>query len=596
MRHQRMAAVLGAFALGATGLTATASATAAPTADAGTSASTTSTTGPETSYVVLADRGGSASDLADRLKAKGAKIVSVNDKIGMVTVTSTDTGFAAKTRTMDGVYGAAEEGIVGRSPQRLSQGKLDKNKRIERPPTPAASQAKAASVGKGLGKGKGKGKGPKGDDPLDDKLWGLDMINTAAAHQVESGDKRVKVGVIDTGVDASHPDIAPNFDRKLSRNFTYDIPAIDGPCEVESCVDPADVDNGGHGTHVAGTIAASKNGIGVSGVAPDVSIVNVRAGQDSGYFFVGPTVNALTYSADAGLDVVNMSFYVDPWAYYCQGGAPEDSPEEAAEQDMTIESMSRALRYAHSKDVTLVGALGNASTDLSNPGTDSSSPNFPEGNEHERTIDNARCRDLPVEGPEVIGVSSVGPTERKSYFSNYTKDLQSDEIEVSAPGGDSREYHGTPDYRSPANLILSSVPENVVKSEGSVDEDGNVVPEAEGSVFKDCGKVKGKQVCGYYEYYQGTSMASPHAAGVSALIVSRYGTKQGRSGFGLDADTTRSVLLRTARDKACPEPRTQTYPGLPSDYDAECVGSERFNGFYGEGIIDAQAAVAKKKP
>ena len=104
---------------------------------------------------------------------------------------------------MDGVYGAAEEGVVGRSPQRLSQGKLDKNKRIERPPTPAASQAKAASVGKGLGKGKGKGKGPKGDDPLDDKLWGLDMINTAAAHQVESGDKRVKVGVIDTGVDAS---------------------------------------------------------------------------------------------------------------------------------------------------------------------------------------------------------------------------------------------------------------------------------------------------------------------------------------------------------------------------------------------------------
>ena len=56
------------------------------------------------------------------------------------------------------------------------------------------------------------------------------------------------------------------------------------------------------------------------------------------------------------------------------------------------------------------------------------------------------------------------------------------------------------------------------------------------------------------------------------------------------------MLLGTARNKACPEPRTQTYPGLPSDYDAECVGSERFNGFYGEGIIDAQAAVAKKKP
>ena len=45
--------------------------------------------------------------------------------------------------------------------------------------------------------------------------------------------------------------------------------------------------------------------------------MNVRAGQDSGYFFLGPTVDALTYAADAGIDVVNMSFYVDPWLYNC---------------------------------------------------------------------------------------------------------------------------------------------------------------------------------------------------------------------------------------------------------------------------------------
>ena len=66
------------------------------------------------------------------------------------------------------------------------------------------------------------------------------------------------VGIIDTGIDASHPDIAPNFNAALSRNFTSDIPLIDGPCNQEpdhSCNDPADVDEAGHGTHVAGSSA-----------------------------------------------------------------------------------------------------------------------------------------------------------------------------------------------------------------------------------------------------------------------------------------------------------------------------------------------------
>ncbi len=141
----------------------------------------------------------------------------------------------------------------------------------------------------------------------------------------------MRVGIIDTGVDGNHPDIAPNFDRKLSRNFTTDIPVdangdeLDGPCEHPSCKDPADEDDDGHGTHVASEIASPVNNLGIAGVAPKATIVNLRAGQDSGFFFLQPSVDALTYAGDHGIDVVNMSYYVDPWLFNCVDN-PADSP------------------------------------------------------------------------------------------------------------------------------------------------------------------------------------------------------------------------------------------------------------------------------
>ena len=119
-----------------------------------------------------------------------------------------------------------------------------------------------------------------------------DDLDADQAHKKATG-KGVDVGIIDTGIDASHPDIAPNFDGS-ARGTSPDIPAIDGPCEYATCIDPAELDDDGHGTHVAGTVAADDNSSASAGVAPDATLVNLRAGQDSGYFFLYETVDALT--------------------------------------------------------------------------------------------------------------------------------------------------------------------------------------------------------------------------------------------------------------------------------------------------------------
>jgi lantibiotic leader peptide-processing serine protease len=89
-------------------------------------------------------------------------------------------------------------------------------------------------------------------------------------------------------------------------------------------------------------------------------------------------------------------------------------------------------------------------------------------------------------------------------------------------------------------------------------------------------------------------MASPHAAGVAALIVSQYGTTDlVHGGLTMDPAAVREILRETATDTACPTPPLVDYTlvGRPASWNALCEGTAEYNGFYGDGIVNALAAV-----
>jgi subtilisin family serine protease len=398
---------------------------------------------------------------------------------------------------------------------------------------------------------------PASDEPLAACQWDMSLINANAATRERATGDGVVVGVIDSGVDITHPDIAPNLDLERSCSFLFDHDplALDVEKGNGDCSDKAAVqDHFGHGSHVASIIGAPLNGVGIAGVAPDATIVAIKACNWQTYCFADSVAAAIRYAGDIRVDIANMSLFADPYLYYCGN---------EAEQRAQYQAIAAAVRYAQHRGVLLVAAAGNQADDMAHPTTDVISPDWPPDAAEERLVHN-NCKRAPTEVPGVLVVSATGPVGIPDYVTNIASysDTGIGVVDVAAPGGDYFAATGT-------------VQDAVLAAATSTDSAGLFSAFA-GLPFPGLTVTDGGAP---YVELNGTSMAAPHAAGVAALIVERHP--------GWSPAAVASAVKRTASPLACPADWEPLFEG---DLRTSCDGDAAMNSFFGHGIVDAWAA------
>lgn len=373
-----------------------------------------------------------------------------------------------------------------------------------------------------------------GGDNLSGLQWDMAQIHAFEAHNITGGSSSVVVGDIDTGLDFTHPDLAPNVD------FADSVSCVSG---VPNQTPSAWVDDNGHGTHTAGTIAAAKNGIGIVGVAPNVKIAGIKAGNAAGFFFPEAVVCAFMWAGTHHIQVTNNSYFADPWLFNCR-----NDPVQRA----IWKAERRAIQFAMHNGTVVVAAEGNQADDLAHPTQDATSPD--DTNPVLRTIHND-CAVVPVEVPGVIGVTADGNRLLKSFYSSYGVGT----VQVIAPGGDSILQKTA---AAPNGRVLSTWPASLINRCARKVFDGAAT----------------------YCYLQGTSMASPHVAGVAALLVSMGVTSPG---------AVTAKLTGTADPMACPADLSiyAFFPAVDNGAPQVCQGGTGYNSFNGHGQVNALSAV-----
>ena len=382
-------------------------------------------------------------------------------------------------------------------------------------------------------------------------------VNVEKAWDLCTGDPSIIVAVLDEGVDYSHPDLKDNMwvnEGEIWRStedndgngyagdvYGYNFAANSGIVSTNGRYDT------GHGTHVAGVIAAANNnGVGISSIAggtseaPGVRIMSCQIFSGALAGTVLDEVRAIKYAADNGAVILQCS-----WGYISGAANPYDwQPQFSSDEQwkssnvLEFNALDYFVHNAGSPDGVIDGGI----------------VVFAAGNEY------APAASYPAAYPEFVSVAATAGDYTPAVYTNYGPGTT-----ICAPGGDQDYYfeYGEGVNAGAVGCVLSTLPYNVTGSAGDL---------------------------AGYGYMEGTSMACPHVSGVVALGLS-YAAKLRKH---VKADEVKELLHNSARpveqywDLDTPKQYYKFVTDL-SQVHLSSMNLKEYRGKMGNGQVDAYA-------
>jgi subtilisin family serine protease len=467
-------------------------------------------------YIVRARSHADVAGLRQTARTAGAKVVNELSATDTLVVTGSKAAAAALSR---------DSGAVTVVPDRIEQ--------IVPPEWSGANK-----IHKPQGDGGGHHKPAVNPDPafdLSGLMWDYDRIDAQKAWKTTTGRPSVLVGVADTGLDYTHSELA----TKIVGNVNLADPTLcydyfGGMTDADFAAlygGPADTDWNGHGSWIGGDIAGALDGVGINGIAPSIGLVALKISEWCGSAYDSSILDAFQYAADNGIDVVSISF----------GGYLDRSDPD---QEAIYQAYVDTVAYARSKGTVIVAASGNEHLRLGAEGrVISHGPLTIPGDPFQ---DYYGLYENPGGVPGVVAVSATGnvvkgasdtcatgtfetsdatckpksdahqPTgvgrqNQLTYYSNYGP-----RIDVAAPGGARKFNVPSADRGGTGGFPYTTADGYTAFETFSITSNWAL----EIPCFVNLGPQFYQNEC--YSTIQGTSMATPHASAVVALIASAH--------------------------------------------------------------------------